>query len=193
MLSGALIAVLLLFACGGFTLAWKRFAAVFVPLQKADAIIVLGGDSMARPKEAASLYRAGVAPRVYVTGEGDSARSRNRLIELGVPAGSIQLEGKALTTYTNATMLKPMLAADGVRRAVLVTSPFHTRRALSTFRHVMPRISFGVVGAENLRWSRGKQDWLALLEIVKILEYRMLYGVPVLLPGNRSLPDKTGE
>jgi len=43
-------------------------------MEKADALIVLGGEPLARPQEAARLYRQGVARKVFVTGIGDAAR-----------------------------------------------------------------------------------------------------------------------
>src|SRR5689334_19957449 len=39
------------------------------PLDKADAIIVLGGTMYERPLEAADLYRAGYAPRIFLIRE----------------------------------------------------------------------------------------------------------------------------
>ena len=172
----------LLFACGVFPLIWKPLLEVSEPLQRADALIVLGGESRDRPRTAARLYVQGIAPRIFVTGEGDAMRIRQRLMEEGVSPEAIIVEKRALTTYTNATLLKPVLLGAGVRTAVIVTSPFHARRALATFRHVIPSISFGVSSAPSTRWSRTKSDWMALLEILKILEYRIFYGIPLQSP-----------
>jgi hypothetical protein len=157
---------------------WQRWLVVSVPMSKADALIVLGGESLDRPQMAARLYLEGVARRIYVTGEGDAGRSRQRLMEGGVAPEDVVLEKKAVTTYENATLLRPILESRGIRSAVLVTSPFHTRRALATFRHEIPGISFGVVGAGSQRWSLDRQNRMALLEFGKILEYRILHGIP---------------
>lgn len=160
---------------------------VSVPLEKADALIVLGGEPFARPTETARLYKEGVAPKVFVTGLGDFSRNRQILKNGGVPDAKIVTEGKATTTYENAMLLKPLLEAAKVRSALIITSPFHTRRALATFRKVMPEITFGVTDASISWWSRpegrGDLNRFAVIEFLKTAEYWVLYGVsPVVKP-----------
>lgn len=165
----------------GFTHFWKEYLVVSLPLKHADALIVPGGEPLARPLEAARLYRQGVAPKVFVTGIGDSGTIRKVLLEQGVPASAIIVETKARTTHANALLLKPMLEAAKVHTALIVTSPFHTRRALATFRKVMPEITFGVTDASIGWWGkpegRGDVNRFAMLEFLKTAEYWMLYGV----------------
>ena len=164
-----------------FERLWHRLLIVSVPMSRADAIIVLGGEPLARPTEAARLYQQGVAPRVFVTGTGDAARCRKVLMGAGVPASAIITEAKATTTYANATLLKPLLEEAKVNSALIVTSPFHTRRALATFRKVMPGIHFGVTDASIGWWSkpegRGDLNRFVWLEFLKTAEYWVLYGV----------------
>ena len=164
-----------------FQSLWRRSLVVSVPMEKADALIVLGGEPMARPQEAARLYRQGVAPKVFVTGIGDAARNRQILMASGVPGSVITMESKATSTFTNATLLKPILEAAGVHTALIVTSPFHTRRALATFQKVIPGISFGVTEASIDWWKRkegrGDVNRFAIVEFIKTLEYWLLYGV----------------
>ena len=165
----------------GFTRFWKYWLVVSVPMVKADALIVLGGEPLARPLEAARLYKAGVAPKVFVTGVGDAARNRQVLMGAGVPASIIVTESEATTTFANAKLLKPLLEAAHVRSALIVTSPFHTRRALLTFRKVMPKLTFGVTDASIGYWSapegRGDVNRFAATEFLKTIEYWFLYGV----------------
>jgi len=194
-----LLVVLVCLACTFFSLRgpaftrfWKRWLVVSVPMEKADALIVLGGEPLARPTEAARLYKAGVAPRVFVTGRGDADTNRRILLEGGVPADRIVVESRAITTQSNASLLKPMLEVANVRSALIVTSPFHTRRALATFRKVMPGISFGVTDASIGWWSRpeGKGDVnrFAAIEFLKTAEYWLIYGVsPLLKPETGNL------
>jgi uncharacterized SAM-binding protein YcdF (DUF218 family) len=173
-----------------FTRFWKRWLVVSVPMEKADALIVLGGEPLARPTEAARLYRAGVAPRVFVTGRGDAGTNRRILLEGGVPADRIVVESRAMTTRSNAGLLKPMLEAAGVRSALIVTSPFHTRRALATFRKVMPDIIFGVTDSSIGWWSRPEGRWdvnrFAAIEFLKTAEYWLIYGVSPIHAGSRG-------
>lgn len=171
------------FSLGGaaFTRFWKCWLVVSVPMEKADALIVLGGEPLARPQEAARLYKAKVAPLVFVTGSGDASSIRKVLMGKGVPASVITVEPKARTTHANAMLLKPMLEAAKVHSALIVTSPFHTRRALATFRKIMPDIHFGMTDASIGWWSRpegrGDVNRFAAIEFLKTAEYWLLYGV----------------
>jgi len=151
---GLLVGAFFVFRGEGFQNFWERWLVVSAPMERADALIVLGGEPQARPTEAARLYRAGVAPKVFVTGIGDSSRNRQFLIAEGVPQDSFTVEPKSTTPFANATLLKPLLAGAQVRRALIVTSPFHTRRALGTFRKVMPEITFGVTDTSIGWWKR---------------------------------------
>src|SRR5205809_952079 len=62
--SGAVLALILF-----VTFALSRLGAFLVvsdPLQPAEAIVVLGGTMYERPLEAVDLYKAGLAPRIYL-------------------------------------------------------------------------------------------------------------------------------
>ncbi len=191
-----IVCAFFLFRADLFATFWHQCLIVSVPLSKADALIVPGGEPLARPLEAARLYRDGVAPRVFVTGVGDAVKIRKVLIGAGVPASAIMMETKATTTYTNATLLKPLLEEAKVHSAVIVTSPFHTRRVLATFRKVMPKITFGVTDASIEWWKRpdgqGDLNRFALIEFLKTAEYWLLYGVsPILRPETGNLKPKS--
>jgi uncharacterized SAM-binding protein YcdF (DUF218 family) len=164
---------------------WKNWLLVSVPLQKADALIVLGGEPLARPLLAAKLFKEGIAPKVFIAGVGDALRNRQVLLAAGVPSKAIIMESKSFTTYTNACFLKPLLESAQVRSALIITSPFHTRRALATFRKVMPDLTFGVQDA-SIEWWKTPQgvtdvNRFALIEIFKTIEYWLLYGISPML------------
>jgi uncharacterized SAM-binding protein YcdF (DUF218 family) len=184
------IFALLFFRGELFTRIWHHCLVVSVPLRNADALIVLGGESRARPLEAARLFKQGMAPWILVTGEGDTMKIRRVLLAAGVPDSSITLEPKATSTYMNALLLKPFLESSQIRNALIITSPFHTRRALCTFRKVMPEISFGVTDAAIEWWTRseGRSDvnYFAAMEFLKIFEYYLLYQVSPFLVMNRQ-------
>ena len=179
----------------GFRAFWERWLVVSVPMEKADTLIVLGGESRARPLEAARLFKKGVAPRIFITGDGDAVANRRILTGEGVPAARITVEPKATTTYENALLLKPLLEDDRIRSALIVTSPFHTRRALATFRKVIPSVSFGVTGASIASWKSPTGDReanrFAALEFVKTLEYWVMYGIDPTMGAAR--PATTGN
>lgn len=123
--------------------AWLREESVPA---KADVIIVLGGESGQRVIGAAELYHAGVAPRVFVSGEGDCLLIARRLVMSGVPADRIGHECESGSTMENAQMTRRALAGQHVRSAVLVSSWYHTGRAREVFRRVWPDVAWGVRG-----------------------------------------------
>ncbi|KHK57463.1 membrane protein [Ralstonia sp. A12] len=112
----------------------------------ADVIVVLGGESSQRVIGAAELYHAGVAPRVFVSGEGDCRVIVRRLVMTGVPADRIGRECQSGSTMENAEMTRQALEGQQIQSAVLVTSWYHTGRALKVFRAVWPEVTWGVRG-----------------------------------------------
>jgi uncharacterized SAM-binding protein YcdF (DUF218 family) len=96
----------------------------------ADVIIVLGGGSHERPLRAAELFRQHAAPRIIITGAGDDEINRLLLISNGVPASAIEIENKSMTTRENAEFSIKLLRAEKIHSAILVTSWYHSRRAL---------------------------------------------------------------
>ena len=128
----------------GAVLIWRAEAwlHVDVPLEHADVIVVLGGESGQRVIGAAELYHQGVAPKVFVTGSGDGGLIVRRLGMAGVPDAAC--ESQSRSTYENAVLTKKALEASHPRSVMLVTSWFHSRRALAEFRNVWPEVAFGV-------------------------------------------------
>jgi uncharacterized SAM-binding protein YcdF (DUF218 family)/glycosyltransferase involved in cell wall biosynthesis len=125
------------------------------PPQAADAIVVFaggagesgqaGGGYQERVKQAVDLYDAGYAPRmIFSTGfvfafpEGEVMRSL--AMNNGVPPNAIILETEARNTYENVTRTKGILATYGWKRVLLVSSPYHMRRAMLTFRKAAPDV-----------------------------------------------------
>ena len=116
------------------------------PLQKADAIFVLGGTMFERPLEAADLYREGWAPRLLlmrqVADEGEQELRRRGipfqreidvqvevLTRLGVPRTAIEVLEEQNSTRDEGIALRAVVAAHHWQRVIIVTSKQHTRRA----------------------------------------------------------------
>jgi len=59
--------------------------------------------------------------------------TRRLLLEAGVPASVIQIEGKSTTTRENAEFTLKLMRAEKFQSAILVTSWYHSRRSLKTF------------------------------------------------------------
>jgi uncharacterized SAM-binding protein YcdF (DUF218 family) len=107
-----------------------------------DVAVLLGGDYQRRAPKAAELFLRGTAPLILVSGRGDCLQNERMLVARGVPISALLVECRARSTDENARLSVQLLHARGVRTAVLVTSLFHTRRALESFRHYAPDIDF---------------------------------------------------
>ena len=110
----------------------------------ADMLVVLGGDAEARTPLAAELFHQGWAPKLLLSGRGDYVWVREGLIDSGVPADRILVETRSASTRENALFSAPILRAQGVRRAIIVTSWEHSARALRTFQRFAPGFDFTV-------------------------------------------------
>lgn len=140
---------------------WYRPLETREQARGAEAVIVLGGgtlshvaDGMAVDDVGSSAFRLIEAVRVYkligdplvvVSGGNtqllepprpEADAYREAVIRLGVPPSRILVEDRGMTTREEAVYLKPMLAARGLMRCVIVTSPTHMARSLAVFRAV---------------------------------------------------------
>ena len=122
---------------------------VTAPVERADAIVVFaggvgesgkaGGGYQERVTRAVHLFREGYAPHlVFSSGYSFALREaevmRELAVNLGVPDGAIVLETQAASTYQNVVFTSRILEAHGWRSALLVTSPYNTRRAILTWQ-----------------------------------------------------------
>ncbi|AUH52654.1 hypothetical protein CXB49_18580 [Chromobacterium sp. ATCC 53434] len=157
----------------------KSWLVAEAPQPRADWIVVLGGESGERVIGAAELYHQGRAPFVFVSGEGDCLLIVRRLVMAGVPRGKIGYECLSRSTWQNAEFTRQALAPLQPRRVTLVTSWFHSRRALETFRQAWPEVDWGmhiVYPGNDLRHSLALYDaGAALTEYLKILVYSVRY------------------
>jgi uncharacterized SAM-binding protein YcdF (DUF218 family) len=116
-------------------------------LQKAQAAVVLGGDSHGvRIIKAAELAQAGYVPYVIVDGpqtlvgyESDMsilyAEKRGYSAALFRP---LQMPPSVHSTVSEAGFVGRYLKQKGIHKILLVTSNFHTHRAAYLFRKVNP-------------------------------------------------------
>jgi uncharacterized SAM-binding protein YcdF (DUF218 family)/glycosyltransferase involved in cell wall biosynthesis len=123
------------------------------PPRRADAIVVFaggvgesgkaGGGAQERLKQAVDLYRAGWAPYMvlssgYVYSFREAESMRALAIDQGVPAGNIVLEQRATNTYENVKFVDEILKDHRWTSILLVSSPYHMRRALGVWHRVAP-------------------------------------------------------
>ena len=147
----------------------------------ADVIVVLGGGSLERPGRAAELFKAGEAPRIICSGLGDAEVNESYLTNSGVPAADILLEPKSHTTRENAKFSIPLLHALGAHRVIIVTTWYHSRRALACFEHFAPDLTFysqpSYFGYPSADSNRKSINGYIKSEYWKLLGYTVCYGV----------------
>ena len=148
---------------------------------KADVLIVLGGGSHERPVRTAELFKQGAAPLVICSGLGDCDSNRRELIRMGVPAAAVQTESKSRNTRANAEFSVAMLRAQHIQSAIIVTSWYHSRRALHCFEHFAPDMKFysrpSYFGFQRADWKRKGVSAFIKAEYVKLLGYWVCYGI----------------
>ena len=134
-------------------------------LQKADAIVVVsGGQTTTRANYGIKLFKQGLAPIIIFSGgalddgPSNAIAMRQQALEAGLSDDNILLDGDAQNTYENAVNSKQLMDSVGARKIILVTSPYHQRRADQTFRKVLGS-GYTVLGSSAIdsRWS--KSNW----------------------------------
>jgi uncharacterized SAM-binding protein YcdF (DUF218 family)/glycosyltransferase involved in cell wall biosynthesis len=118
-----------------------------------DAIVVLGGGVGEsgnstqgydeRVRKAVDLYRAGLAGTIifssgYISSYREPELMKTLALSLGVPEKAIILETRAASTRENGVNVSAILKEKGWRSILLVTSPYHMRRATAVFDKTAP-------------------------------------------------------
>jgi uncharacterized SAM-binding protein YcdF (DUF218 family) len=176
----ALLGLLLLLAVAAVVFP-QPFLCVDSGPVKADVIVILGGGSHERPVRAAELFKEHNAPRIIVSGWGDGEINRRLLTAAGVPATAIELETQSRTTRENAQYTIKLLREEKVTRVIIVTSWYHSRRALACFQHYAPEMKFysrpSYFATARADWPHNRIGRRVRLEYAKLLGYWIRYGV----------------
>jgi uncharacterized SAM-binding protein YcdF (DUF218 family) len=185
-------------------LAWVAARALVVraDLPHADALVVLAGSSayVERTRLAARLFKDGRAPLILLTNDNErsgwsNAEQRNpyfaeraiaELVGAGVPRAAIEvLPLSVASTYDEARALREYAVAHNLRALLIVTSAYHSRRALWTFRRMF-RSSGIIVGVEPVEpgaqtpaasiWWLHSRGWQSVAgEYLKLIYYYTHY------------------
>jgi uncharacterized SAM-binding protein YcdF (DUF218 family) len=129
--------------------------------QQADMIVVLAGDYAGnRILTAAEMVRRGLAPRALVSGPGDVyGRYESELaiafaVRHGFPESYfVPFPNDAKSTAAEADAVIPELRKFHAHRIDIVTSNYHTRRALDIYRSRGRDLEFHAVAAPDLYFS----------------------------------------
>ncbi|HEV8655593.1 MAG TPA: YdcF family protein [Candidatus Limnocylindria bacterium] len=183
-LAGVLVGILLSVGSGltAFLLLGS-WLAVEDPLQKVDAIVAISGDTGARADTAVTLWKAGWAPIIVFSGAAIDPESvssaeimRREALRQGVPESAVLVEPASTTTEENAAEVAKLMVQRKLHSAILVTSPYHQRRAAFEFHRAFE--SRGLVFRNHpasdpewnafLWWRQEPLRSRTLLELVKL-------------------------
>lgn len=153
------------------------------PPVSADAIVVLAGDaSLSRLFRAEQLGKEGFAPVILVSGP-QGMFGQNEC-ELSIPAAKraghdtarmVCLGNPGRNTVDECKALLPEIEARKIKRLLVVTSNYHTRRAGKIWRSLAPQLDVRMVEAGDPdfapdTWFRNREaQKIVLLEWTKSL------------------------
>ena len=198
-LTGAAALVLLVLPGAGTALV------VSSPVADPDAIVTLASHEWERLPMAARLAARYPDASLLLTlpqevnefNCHDCAGRVGRLVRAGVAEGRIHiLPIRSPGTHGEALAVLEFVRRATIRRLVVVTSPYHTRRSLATFRTVLAGAGTRVgiepatdsSPAQPSSWWRAPYDrWYVRYEWMAIVYYWWRYGVSVAAP-DANLP-----
>jgi uncharacterized SAM-binding protein YcdF (DUF218 family) len=172
--------------CAPILQAAGDFLVVNDPLEPADAIITVSGNGPDRLTTAVRLLHDGLG-RVLIISGGPyrlGTRSRNsaivmrdQVVAAGVPPQRVLVDDRATSTHENAVGTAGLMETHSLRTAILVTSPYHARRAGLIFARVFRSrgLAVRVRSAEEsffeVRrwWIRGRDRHLVAREYLKLV------------------------
>jgi uncharacterized SAM-binding protein YcdF (DUF218 family) len=184
--------------------AWAGagFLITEAPLEKADAIVVLGGSAAykERSREAARLLFEGRSQKILITndnarGPWSSSQQRNlffyersleELRNAGVPASSTELLMKPVaSTWEEAELVRDYAQQHELHSILIVTSAYHSRRAWWMFSRVfrntgiqigLRNVAPGFESPRPATWWLSFRGWkLVPTEYVKMVYYMLKY------------------
>ncbi|NNM28753.1 MAG: YdcF family protein [Akkermansiaceae bacterium] len=118
----------------------------------ADVAVVLGAAAYhkkpspvfeERINHAINLYKSGRVEQIMLTGgfgEGapfaESEVARLYCLDKGLPESALLMETRSKTTWENLREAKPILEENGWKSALIVSDPWHLKRAVAMARHL---------------------------------------------------------
>lgn len=162
------IILALLYIGHGFILGkagrYLYYADVMKP---ADVIVVLAGEETERVEYGVKLFKEGWARKDKIILAGgpvvwkysSASLMQEHAISLGIPKDAIILEDQSKTTEEDAFFTKKILDKHKYRSCILVTSPYHSRRAYTIFKKIMGKEITIISAPCNKSWFRFDDWW----------------------------------
>jgi hypothetical protein len=159
-----------------------KFLVIDEP-RPSDVILVLAGETDRRPQRALELLAQGYGrhivlnvptnARLYEFSQIELAQKYIHDLPQAIAVRICPIDG--LSTQDESQDVGKCLLREGAKSVLIVTSDFHTRRALEVFRREIPGLQFSVAAARNdeqfgVRWWKHRQwaktfvdEWVRLV------------------------------
>jgi len=160
-------------------------------LKPADVIVILAGEEKERVEYGTYLFREEWAKKDRIIMAGGplvwkytwASLMREHAEHLGIPGKDILLEDRSRNTEEDAKYTKDILQKYKYKSLILVTSPYHSKRAYTIFQKVMGKdIKIISAPVENSWfkfedwWKRRRDRSMVLNEYSKFL-WLWIFGV----------------
>ena len=192
-------AICLFFFVTLWFLSWiaAQLLIVRIPQGHSDVIVILSGSStiQERVEHAAELFNSQSAKRIILTNDNEQGGwstteqrnpffyeyARAELIGLGVPRDRIEvLYTPISSTWEEAQVVRSYVVSNDLHNVLIVTSSYHSRRALATFRALFPQnvsvgmdpVKTGIQTPSPTMWCFQPYGWqIVVAEYVKLIYY----------------------
>ena len=153
-------------------------------LEPSDAIVIVsGGETDQRVAEGVKLYKDGWASVLIMSGAARDESISNALvmkqlaIKSGVKPEQILVEEESINTFENATKTKSIIVDNKFSKIILVTSPYHQRRAFMVFKNTYKDLLIKIINhsatdslwRKNGWWQKSWSRQITFSELQKII------------------------
>ena len=136
MLSGILFTILIAVWLGFKAPSWLVVAGDDL---KADIGVVLGGGGGSRLRKGLALYDEERIDRLVLVGKSKENWvyiQNNLCLDCSIEDRDVSILEGSIDTFTDASLLAEFIDSDDIESILVITDPYHTRRALITFESV---------------------------------------------------------
>lgn len=158
-----------------------KYLIRFDGLEKVEVAFVLGGSSMDRGKEAASIYQDGWFPQLVSTGENipsvleikgimesEAELTKQQLVSAGVHPSICIILNRGTSTMEEAEAILEYCERHGHKKIMIISNKFHLRRIHWVFRSMFKEKGIDIVlhGAassryDEYRWWQSEEGLIA--------------------------------
>ena len=147
-------------------------------MKPADVIVVLAGEETERVEHGVKLFKDGWARKDRIILAGGplvwkytwASLMKEHAIFLGVPKNAILLEDRSRTTEEDVMFTKKIFDKYGYKSCILVTSPYHSRRATKIFREIMGDKIMVISSPAEKSWFSFDEWWKRRRDRSKVLD-----------------------